>query len=43
MCPLKPKTYNFALSHFVVTCSADEQRAPIQSLVWEIKRQTASA
>jgi LysR family transcriptional regulator, transcriptional activator for bauABCD operon len=43
MRPLKPKTYNFASSHFVVTRSADEQRALVQSFVREIKRQAASA
>jgi DNA-binding transcriptional LysR family regulator len=43
MRPLKPKTYNFASSHFVVTRSVDEQRALVQSFVREIKRQAASA
>jgi DNA-binding transcriptional LysR family regulator len=43
MRPLKPKTYNFASTHFVVTRSADEQRALVQSFVQEIKRQAASA
>ena len=42
MRPLKPKTYNFASSHFVVTRSADKQRALVQSFVREIKRQAAS-
>jgi LysR family transcriptional regulator, transcriptional activator for bauABCD operon len=39
---LKPKTYNFASSHFVVTRSADEQRSLVQTFVQEIKRQAAS-
>jgi len=43
MRPLKPKTYNFASTHFVVTRSADEQRALVQSFVQEIKRQAAAS
>ena len=42
MRPLKPKTYDFASSHFVVTRSADEQRALVQSFVQEIKRQAVA-